>query len=63
MKKLNFSNIDTLSLGDFYRSYATIALQKETVAIKRFRAVEGYFVPSQEYEKFLEYLATAKNLT
>lgn len=61
MKKQDISNIDTLSLGDFYRSYASIALLKETVAIKRFRAVEGYFVPTKEYEKFLEYLATSKS--
>lgn len=47
-------DIDSMTVGDFYRSYQAIAEQKETVGIKRFGNIDGYFVPAELYEELMQ---------
>lgn len=54
MKRPKLENIEQIKLGEFYRSFPDIASTKEVVAIKRFRAVDGYYVPAELFEELLK---------
>jgi hypothetical protein len=54
MKQPKLESIENIKLGEFYRSFPDIASAKEVVAIKRFRGIDGYYVPAELFEELLK---------
>jgi len=47
--------IQEMTAGDFYRAFPEIANEKAITAIKRFRHIDGYYIPAEQYQAFLKY--------
>ena len=57
---LRKNNVTSMTVGDFYRAFPVIVTEKSVTAITRFGNIDGYYVPAEQYEAFLEYQHSVK---
>jgi len=58
MRKLR--NVHSMTAGDFYRAFPVIANEKAVTAITRHGAINGFYVPFEQYNEYLKHQHSVK---